>query len=466
MGASHAPAGPARTQPQRVQRSPSGDTREADPRWRIVLLDANEVVRAGLARLLGREADLELVGSAATLNGARDLLRHAEPDVIILVDGPEQTEGPAACRELVAARPDARVLVLSADASDERVRGFLDAGAHGYLTRGIRPGDLAPAVRAVAQGGAVLAPSIAERVLVWARDGAAEDRMDLSAVDRQILALVARGQSDRTIAEGLGVSASTVKTHLRAVKRRLGATRRADAVAAGIVRGLIPCGDEQRASHPRAPSTGLDGAPREHERPGAGPLRVLVVDDREVVREGTVALLAAAPDIEVVGTAVAVEDALESALRLDPDLVLVDARAPRMIDLGRSMAERRIRARLVALALRAGEDLARHAVMAGARPCVVEGATASELARAVRSAARRPSRADASVAVRAGGDPLRPMERSVLRLMSEGRSILEIAEGLGLSRHNARRYLRQIYQRLGVGRGPQAVAEAMRRGLL
>lgn len=214
---------------------------------------------------------------------------------------------------------------------------------------------------------------------------------------------------------------------------------------------------------------------RDQEAP---PITIFIVDDHEVVREGLSAILEAEPGFEVVGQAENAESALEQLEALNPTVVIVDYRLPRLdgLELCREIAEHRLRSQIVVLSVSIDENVVERAFLAGARAYVVKDVESSELKRAVRAAARGETTIDPKVTGRilrlaARLDPsmasvLRPAHLRVLKMIATGMSNTEIAEETGLSLHTVKSYIKETYERLGVTRRSQAVAIALRRGLV
>jgi DNA-binding NarL/FixJ family response regulator len=209
-----------------------------------------------------------------------------------------------------------------------------------------------------------------------------------------------------------------------------------------------------------------------------GEITIFVVDDHEVVREGLCAVLGSEPDFNVVGHAETGEEALELLEVLDPAVVIVDYRLPRMggLSLCREIAERRLRSQIVIISVSLDESVVLQALLAGARAYVVKDVELGELKRAVRAAARRETIIDPKVTGRmlrlaSRLDPvtassLRPTHLNVLRLIVDGLSNAQIAATTGLSLHTVNSYVKETYDRLGVSKRSEAAAFALRHGLV
>jgi DNA-binding NarL/FixJ family response regulator len=204
---------------------------------RVLLAEDHPVVRAGLEGLLGGAADVELVGAAADGEEAVELAARRSPDVVLIDLSMPRLDGIAATRRIVAADPDAHVVVLTAFSDRERILGALDAGALGYLLKDAAPEELLGAIRAAARGEAPLAPKAASELLA-ARAGRRE--ADLTGREREVLALVAEGLPNKLIAQRLGISEKTVKAHLTRVFERIGVTDRTQAALWAGRHGINP----------------------------------------------------------------------------------------------------------------------------------------------------------------------------------------------------------------------------------
>ena len=213
---------------------------------RVALVDDHAMVRAGLRLLLDAEPDIEVVGEAADGSEARELVRWRRPDVVLMdvqmphVDGIEATGA-------IAAAGTSRVIILTTFDLDEYVFAGLRAGASGFLLKNAPADELVAAIRTVAAGEALLAPSVTRRVIeAFSRRRApveaARDLERLSAREREVLVLVARGQSNAEVAVALFVGEATVKTHLSSIFSKLGLRDRVGAVIYAYESGLVEPG--------------------------------------------------------------------------------------------------------------------------------------------------------------------------------------------------------------------------------
>ena len=204
---------------------------------RIVVVDDHPIVRQGLVATLDDEADFEVVGAASSAEEAVGLVQRQRPEVVLLDLELPGMSGVEAIPRLREASPESRILVFTAYDTDERVLSAVRAGASGYLLKGAAVTEIASAVRTVAGGGTVLAPSAAARLADAVR--APRGAGPLPAREREVLRLVAQGLPGKQIAGALGISERTVKFHTASLIRKLGADNRAQAVALAAQRGLL-----------------------------------------------------------------------------------------------------------------------------------------------------------------------------------------------------------------------------------
>ena len=203
---------------------------------RIVIAEDHELVRAGLEELLGNADDIEVVGAAGDGEQAVELVKEAEPDVVLCDLSMPRMDGPAAMRRMLEARPQTRIVALTAFSERTRILGAIDAGAVGYLLKDAPPEELFGAVRAAARGESPLAPKAAEAILA---DRAEQRTVDLSGREREVLVALAQGLPNKLIARRLEISEKTVKAHLTRIYERIGVTDRTQAVLWAQQHGLV-----------------------------------------------------------------------------------------------------------------------------------------------------------------------------------------------------------------------------------
>ncbi|MFJ5997062.1 response regulator [Streptomyces sp. NPDC092370] len=215
---------------------------------RVVIADDQELVRSGFAMILDAQPDIDVVAEAGDGGEAVDAVRRHAPDVVLLDIRMPRTDGIEACRAISAAG-DCRTVMLTTFDSDEYVYDALHAGASGFLLKDVRRDDLVHAVRVVARGDSLLAPSVARRLVEqYTRPATRSRRPDplldaLTARERETLLLLARGLSNAEIAAELVVSDHTVKTHVGNVLAKLGLRDRIQAVICAYETGLVAAGD-------------------------------------------------------------------------------------------------------------------------------------------------------------------------------------------------------------------------------
>jgi DNA-binding NarL/FixJ family response regulator len=193
---------------------------------RLLLAEDHNLVRAGLADLLGSVADFELVGAAADGAEAVALAAKHEPQVVLMDLLMPELDGIEATRRIVRADPSVQVVVLTSFSDRERILDALDAGAIGFLLKDAEPEELFHGIRAAARGESPLAPKAAREVLL-ARSEHGERGLTERELD--VLGLVRSGLSNKLIARRLEISEKTVKAHLTSIFQRIGVTDRTQA---------------------------------------------------------------------------------------------------------------------------------------------------------------------------------------------------------------------------------------------
>ena len=213
---------------------------------RVLIADDQALVRSGFRLILETRSDIDVVGEAEDGRRAVALAVDAEPDVILMDVRMPELDGIEATRQIVAAGSPARILVLTTFDLDEYVYAAIRAGASGFLLKDVRPRDLVDAIRLVADGNALLGPTVTRRLLdrFAAAVPGGQDRPDpfatLSERELDILRLLAAGLSNAEIAGRLYLGESTVKTHVSSILRKLGVRDRVQAVIVAFEAGLMP----------------------------------------------------------------------------------------------------------------------------------------------------------------------------------------------------------------------------------
>ena len=216
-------------------------------RIRVVLVDDQQLVRTGFRMILADEADIEVVGEAKDGSEGVAVVGRLEPDVVVMDIRMPVMDGVEATRRIVRERAGgSRVLILTTFDADEYVVEALRAGASGFVLKDVPPDDFATAIRTIAAGDALLAPSVTRQLLDRFRDrlpaasGDADARLkDLTDRELEVLKLVARGLSNREIADRLGLAEPTVKTHVSHMLLKLDLRDRAQAVVLSYEAGLV-----------------------------------------------------------------------------------------------------------------------------------------------------------------------------------------------------------------------------------
>jgi DNA-binding NarL/FixJ family response regulator len=212
-------------------------------RVRVLIVDDDDLMRAGLRSVLASDDSIEVVGEAADGRAALESTRRSRPDVVLMDVRMPDLDGIAATREVLAASPDVKVVILTTFEDDDYIFGALSAGASGFLLKRTRPEELISGIRTVAEGDSLLSPSVTRRVIDrMARQPApvaANKRLGrLTPREREVLELLARGLSNGEIASAFVIEESTVKTHVKRVLHKLGLRDRVQAVIFAYESGL------------------------------------------------------------------------------------------------------------------------------------------------------------------------------------------------------------------------------------
>jgi DNA-binding NarL/FixJ family response regulator len=199
-------------------------------RIRVLVVDDHPIVRQGLVAYLSSRDDIEVVGEAADGHGGVAAAARLRPDVVLLDLVMPRMDGVEATRRLHELVPQARVLVLTSFSAEDQVVEAVRAGAAGYLLKDVEPADIAAAIGAVHRGDAFLHPEAAAHVVAAVHhDGQPSALAHLTPRERDVLALIGQGRSNREIAAELTVTEKTVKTHVSNILRKLGVRDRTQA---------------------------------------------------------------------------------------------------------------------------------------------------------------------------------------------------------------------------------------------
>ena len=211
---------------------------------RVLIVDDDDLMRAGLRGVLSSDPAIEVVGEAGDGREAAYRTRLLRPDVVLMDVRMPDLDGISATRELLATFPEARVVILTTFEQDDYIFGALTAGASGFLLKRTRPEELIAAIHTIAAGDSLLSPSVTSRVIERMAgqptlDGARDPRLaELTPRETEVLELIARGLSNGEIAAELVIGESTVKTHLKRVLAKLQVRDRVQAVIFAYESGL------------------------------------------------------------------------------------------------------------------------------------------------------------------------------------------------------------------------------------
>jgi DNA-binding NarL/FixJ family response regulator len=219
-----------------------------EPPVRVLIVDDDELMRAGLRGVLSNDAAIEVVGEAGDGRDAVYRARLLQPDVVLMDVRMPDLDGISATRDVLAAFPDVKVVIVTTFEEDDYIFGALSAGASGFLLKRTRPEELVAAIHTIAAGDSLLSPSVTSRVIRRmaqhpAPDASRDARLDeLTPREREVLELMARGLSNGEIATTLVIEESTIKTHVKRILAKLAVRDRVQAVIFAYETGLTPSG--------------------------------------------------------------------------------------------------------------------------------------------------------------------------------------------------------------------------------
>lgn len=208
----------------------------------MLIADDHAVVRQGLRTFLELQEEVEVVGDVADGEQAVAAVVDLAPDVVLMDLVMPGVDGVEAIGRIAQRSPATRVIALTSFLDDDKVLPAVRAGAAGYLLKDVGPDDLVRAIRTVYEGGALVHPAVAARLMeevAGPRSRGVEDGSRLTARERDVLAQIARGLSNKRIARELGISEATVKIHVSNVLRKLGVTDRTQAALHAVREGLV-----------------------------------------------------------------------------------------------------------------------------------------------------------------------------------------------------------------------------------
>ncbi len=208
-------------------------------RIRVMIVDDHEILRGGIRFLLLAFEDIELVGEAQSGEDALRLCEEVQPDVVLMDMMMSGMNGAETTQTLLERYPQVQVLALTSFHDTELVQRAMQAGAIGYLLKGVSMDELAQAIRSAHAGRPTLAPE-AVQALIKTTGTAPRLGDDLTEREREVLGLLAAGMSNAEIAEGMVVSVAAVKYHVSSILSKLGAANRTEAVALALQHSLVP----------------------------------------------------------------------------------------------------------------------------------------------------------------------------------------------------------------------------------
>jgi DNA-binding NarL/FixJ family response regulator len=217
-------------------------------RVRVLLVDDDDLMRAGLKAVLSTDDAIDVVGEAGDGRTAIDEVRRHRPDVVLMDVRMPDLDGIAATREILAASREAKVAILTTFEQDDYIFGALSAGASGFLLKRTKPEELIAAIHVLAAGDSLLSPSVTRRVIERMAGqpvGSPSERTrldELTPRERQVLELIARGLSNGEIAAAFFIEESTVKTHVKRILMKLHLRDRVHAVIFAYESGLTQTG--------------------------------------------------------------------------------------------------------------------------------------------------------------------------------------------------------------------------------
>ena len=213
-------------------------------RVRVLLVDDDDLMRAGLRSVLASDESIEVVGEAGDGREAVTEIGKLDPHVVLMDIRMPDLDGISATREVLASSPEVKVVVLTTFEEDEYIFDALSAGASGFLLKRTKPEELIAAIHTVADGDSLLSPSVTRRVIdrmatqpPAALSGKRLER--LTPREREVLEAIGRGLSNREIAEAFFIEESTVKTHVKRILMKLGLRDRVQAVILAYETGVI-----------------------------------------------------------------------------------------------------------------------------------------------------------------------------------------------------------------------------------
>ena len=446
---------------------------------RVLVVDDHEVFSEALELFLGRQPDVRLVGSARDADEAMALLGE-EPDVVLMDLDMPGIDGIEATRRIRDAAPDAKVVLLTGVERPDAIAEALSAGACGYVPKSRAVDEVMDVVRRAAAGEIVMPASDQASVLGQLRGSLGEYGVArLTPREAQVLQALAAGETAAQIAASLGISASTVQSHVKSILAKLGVHSKIEAVTLAWRHGLAPTN--------RLGVTATVRSPAERPNPTTthAPARVLVIEDHPLIRSIIRIACEQTPGLEILGELDNGSSALEACRELAPDVVLLDLSLPgelQGLDLARAIREEGLPVRILVLTARTDEEALFESVILGVEGFLektsgvraiadaltrVAGGerifTQAQMRGAVAELGRRARQAREETGARPN---LSVREIEVLEHAARGFTVGQIARRLVLSPRTVETHLGNAYRKLGVGNRVQALARASGLGLI
>jgi DNA-binding NarL/FixJ family response regulator len=418
---------------------------------RVLLADDHTVVRRGIRNMLEQEPDIDVVGEAGDGEEALQLTEVLAPDVLLLDVEMPGLSGVEVTRRLHARKSPVKILALSAYDDRQYTLGLLANGAAGYLTKEEDPRTIVAAVRGVGRGEeGWLSRRVALQVVAWAQDESLTARA-LTEQELRLLQRVVSGKTNPEIAAALGVSERDVEERLGGILTKLGGTSRTKAAMQAVREGLV------------------EGA--------LSIIRVLIVEEIQLMCHMLAALLEDESDVEVVGCATTVKEALGQIQNCD--MILVNSALPDQGALTLSRAVTRLdpAVKVLVVGLSEVEPAVLEYIEAGAAGFVLREDSTEALLKHIRSAHRDAALISPRIAAalmsrinelanwvpeqeqqRSNLEELTPRERQVLFLVGQGLSNKEIAEQLYIQPGTVKNHVHNIFKKLNVNSRQDAAA--------
>jgi DNA-binding NarL/FixJ family response regulator len=213
------------------------ETEEAD--IRVLLVDDHQMFGESLRKALDEEPGITIAALADSGAAAIAAFEREKPDVVLLDYRLPDADGVELARRFKRDRPECQLVMVTAEESEEVLRRAIEAGCSGYLTKERRVNELILAIRRAQAGETMISPQLLTQLLGRLHSDHTRPGWDLTAREREVLALLAEGESNQAIARKLGISLATVRNHVQSVIAKLGAHSKLEAVAAGVRAGIV-----------------------------------------------------------------------------------------------------------------------------------------------------------------------------------------------------------------------------------